>query len=234
MVSLAGGVMERRGHQSDVVRLPIHIPVTFSNEAVNGSGVAINVSEHGLCLRTSTVLRNGQVIGMDLECQDIPNVRVEGEVRWLIELSPLLQPFFPLEVGIKIRSSEPYSELVHSEKNRFVDYRNSPRFTNVLRCQVSGPGIWETTFATNLGKRGLFIRTAQDVEPGALLEVNIFLPNDPKPVGIRCEVVHRLDPSMASEVGSEPGVGVRVQSLSDDARARFKGFIDDIQERHWV
>ncbi|MBM4395242.1 MAG: PilZ domain-containing protein [Deltaproteobacteria bacterium] len=217
--------------REDTERLPAAFRVTFESGGGTRDGVAVNVSRKGLCLRTNGPLADDQEVRVLLPSAEGP-VEVTGVVRWVVELSPLLQPTFLLEAGIGIDEPPPaYEELFSQESARFVDYRHGARVPHQLRVEVVGPGFWETTFALNLGRKGVFVRTDHDLVPGQLVELKLFVPGA-EPILVRAEVVHLLSREAAAQVGAEPGAGLRIGSLPLGVRDLYHAYVEDLEQRY--
>jgi uncharacterized protein (TIGR02266 family) len=220
------------GTRSDVERLPTAFTASFQAHGRTWKGVAVNVSRKGLCLRTDTPLDEGDVITLALDDPEGGAVPLQGKVRWVIELSPLLQPTFPFEAGVALEEPSPqFDALFTRESAHFVDYRDDIRVPHQMRVELAGPGFWETTFALNLGRRGLFIRTDQHLDPGQLVEIRMSLPGMPGMTQVRGEVVHVLAGDHSQDVGAQPGIGVRFSSLPSGFRERYQGYVDDVEQR---
>jgi uncharacterized protein (TIGR02266 family) len=91
-----------------------------------------------------------------------------------------------------------------------------------VRC-----GCWleheeATVYGTtvDLGRGGLFLRTALPMTPGVEVRVTLELPGH-QPVVADGQVVHRVSPSQ----GDRPGLGVRFDRMTcgDDSLAAFLG-----------
>lgn len=216
-------------------RLPVTFSARFLVRGQPAAGVAVNVSPEGLCLRTDKQLKEGQVLVLNLSAPGYGEVEVQAHVRWVQEMSPMLQPTFPWEAGMRIEDPLPeYLDLFHRENIRFVDYRDAPRYPNLMRVMLAGPGTWETTFALNIGRRGLFVRTEQILDQGALVEVRVHLPGVGDAIPIRAEVVHRMTREQAREVGAEPGIGARVVTLPAWAREAWQTYVTALEERYAI
>jgi len=195
-------------------------------------GVAVNLSSEGLCLHTDVVFRSGQQVDLDLEVPERQEaLALATEVRWVREVSPLLEPLWTYEAGLLVRQPPPtYLELVEQYSRRFLDQRDDPRFPREMRVQLSGPGTWEMTFARNIGRKGLFLRTRQAIPPGSLVEILLYLPGLDRPVPMRAEVIHHVTTEKAMLVGSEPGIGVRLGSVPEWARETYLAFLRSLEK----
>jgi hypothetical protein len=221
--------------RSGTVRLPVTFSVRFQHQGKPAEGVAVNVSPEGLCLRTAQELKEGQVLLLHLSARGYEDVETEVQIRWVQEMSPMMQPTFPWEAGARIENpSGDYLNLFQRENVRFVDYRDVPRYPHMMRVMLAGPGTWETTFALNIGRRGLFIRTEQDLDLGALVEVRVHVPGLGDAIPIRAEVVHRLSSDHAKEVGAESGIGVRLVTVPAWARDAWQNYVTALEERFEV
>jgi Tfp pilus assembly protein PilZ len=212
-------------------RLPGVFRARFQSEKVSGVGVVVNLSSRGLRLRTNARLLPGA--SLDISLLDAPDgpLDLRGLVRWNTELSPLLHPVLAFEAGILLENpTREFLALLDRENQRFVDFRGHPRFTRVFRVEMSGPGTWESTYALNLSRRGMFVMTNHEFVLGNLLEVRLFLMGA-QPIETRCEVVYEIERDKAAETGSEPGVGLRILSMQPKARQVFQRYLDDLEER---
>ena len=219
--------------RSTAVRLPVTFLVRFMVKGKPATGVAVNVSLEGLCLRTNQSLNDEQIVVLNLSAPGYDAVEVEAHVRWVQEMSPMLQPTFPWEIGMRIENPGPaYLDMFNRETIHFVDYRDEPRYPHLMRVMLAGPGTWENTFALNIGRRGLFVRTEQNLAPGALVEIRLHLPGLGDAIPIRAEVVHRMTRDQARDVGTEPGVGVRIVTMPAWAREAWLGYVAALEERY--
>jgi Tfp pilus assembly protein PilZ len=214
------------------------LPTVFRVEIDAGGGkrfpgVAVNLSGSGACIHLNEELRPGQEVGLDLWPADAAEpIRLAGRVRWIEEFSPILRTTFAFEAGLGLdRVPAEFERFFCRENDRFVDYRMHTRSSTRLRVRVSGPGLWETTFAPNLSRRGLFVRTDGLLEPGQFVEVELFLPDAGQPVLARGEVVHTIDAVRAAAIGTEPGLGLRITVPSAVDKARFQKYVDDLERR---
>ncbi len=213
-------------------RLPGIFPVEFEVRGRPGTGVAIDLSPSGLRLRTNHEVSDGQTLHLSLTGPEGSHAELEADVRWVIEFPPFLNPTFAFEVGLHTdHPSESFLGLFDREVEKFLDYRDAPRVPNLVRVEVSGPGVWETTFALNISRRGMYVRTDRPLEPGQYVEVRVLLPREADPIPIRMEVVHSLDRARAEEMGTLPGVGLRVTPLPQDLKDRYFGFCEYLENR---
>jgi len=200
------------------------------------SGVAVDLTCRGLRLRTDEELEEGMQLDLSIITPNYETIDVEGDVRWVVELSPV--PYqhqsYSNEAGIHIsKASDALNALFDSHSNRFVDFRDWPRFPHRVRLELTGPGLWETTFALNLSRRGLFILTRQEVRTGQMLQLRLSLDNGaPDSLQLNAEVVYFLTESQASEIGAAPGVGVRLGKVDPGVKEKYYEFIDQIEEDH--
>lgn len=196
-------------------------------------GVAVNLSGSGACVHLDEELRPDEEVVVDLWPADAAEpIRLAGRVRWVEEFSPIQRTTFAFEAGVALdRIPAEFERFYCRENDRFVDYRMHPRFNTRLRVRVSGPGLWETTFAPNVSRRGIFVRTDLLPEPCQLVEVELFLPDDAQPIRARGEVVHTIDPVRASSIGAETGLGLRMSVPSPGDKARFQQYLGELERR---
>lgn len=220
-------------NRNDIPRLSLSLPVTFEAHGASWRGVAVNISKKGLCLRTDSPLSEEDLLDLVIEGPGRSAIPIKGRVRWVLELSPFFQPIFPLEAGIFIEeSSKDFEELFNTNTAVFLDYREDPRVTKPMRVELAGPGFWEATFAMNIGRRGLFIRTDQSVAPGQMVEVGLYLTDSERPVHIKGIVVHVLNEERCVSIGAEPGIGVKFISMPSGFRERINKYMDELEQRY--
>lgn len=219
-----------RRAQSD--RLPAVFRVEIDlGRGAKVPGVAVNLSGSGACVHLNEELRPGQEVGLDLwPAAATDPIRLGGRVRWIEEFSPILRTTFAFEAGIGLeRVPAEFERFFCRENDRFIDYRMHARSGSRLRVRISGPGLWETTFAPNISRRGLFVRTEHLLEPGQFVEVELFLPDSALPILARGEVVHTIDAARAEAFGSEPGLGLRYTVPSPVDKARLQQYLDELE-----
>ncbi len=213
-------------------RLPGIFPVEFEVRGRRGSGVAVDLSPTGLRLRTNQEVSDGETLHLSLTDPEGSRADLDAEVRWVIEFPPFLSPTFSFEVGLRTdHPSEAFLGLFSREVEKFLDYRDAPRVPNLVRVELSGPGMWETTFALNISRRGMYVRTDRPLEPGQYVEVRVLLPREHDPIPIRMEVVHSLDRARAREMGTLPGVGLRLTPLPQDLRDSYFEYCEYLENR---
>lgn len=213
-------------------RLPGVFPVEFDLRGRRANGVAIDLSPTGLRLRTNDEVPKGQNLHLFLAGPEGIRAEVDAEVRWVIEFPAFLNPTYMFELGLHSEHpSESFLGLFEQETERFLDYRDAPRVPNLVRVEMSGPGVWETTFALNISRRGMFVRTDQSLEPGQYVEIRLLTPGESDPLTLRMEVVHTLNSARSREVGSLPGVGLRFASTSRVLKDRYYAFCEYLENR---
>ncbi len=214
-------------------RLPGTFPVEFEVRGRHGTGVAIDLSVSGLRLRTNHEVTEGDTLHVSLKGPEGARAELDAEVRWVIEFPPFLNPTYAFEVGLRSeRPTESFLGLFDREVEKFLDFRDAPRVPNVVRVELCGPGLWEATFALNISRRGMYVRTDRVLEPGQYVEVRLLLPREHDPIPIRMEVVHSLDRPRAEEVGTLPGVGLRLTPLPEPVRSKYFAFCEYLENRY--
>lgn len=222
--------MPREKVRSDSVRLTVPVPIEYSRVGRNSRGVAVDLSPHGLRLRTDFELRVGQVLEITMNPDNHEPVMVLGEVRWVREVDPLCQPRFPVEAGLLlIDVGEEYNLLYNEERSAFINSREDTRFEELIRCEVAGPGTWEASFALNVSRRGIFVKSDVDLENGDQVQMRLFLPDQDEPVVFSAEVVHKIGSDDAEGIGSETGLGLRITRINPSSRKMLDDFIDTLE-----
>lgn len=223
--------MDNIGRRRDE-RLPGAFPVECARRGSRFSGVAIDISPSGLRVRTNTLVEEGEILGLTVKGPEGACADLSAVVRWFVEFPTYLNPIFPVEAGLYAPSpSQSYLALFSREFERFLDWREAVRVPNAVRVEICGPGLWEATFALNLSKKGMFVRTNTALQPGQLVEVRLLLPRENEPISLQTEVVHVLDAARALEVGTPPGVGLRLAFVPQHLRQRYNDFCDYLETR---
>lgn len=215
--------------------MPGVFQVEFRFEGGEGDGVVVDLTPSGMRLRTNHTIEEGTVLSLSLVGPDYQTIHLEGEIRWLSELSPVpIQPHsFAFEAGIIV--SDPPDELAQlfdRQSARFIDFRDWPRFPHQLRVEMAGPGVWETTFALNLSRRGLFLMTRRDLGIGQIVQLRTNLNGSDEPLELHGVVVYLLTPEQAEEVGTAPGVGVRLNNVAPAIKQKYTDFLDGLEKKY--
>jgi uncharacterized protein (TIGR02266 family) len=103
---------------------------------------------------------------------------------------------------------------MRSARARAFDKRREPRIPIQLKVDIESPNdhyLFE--YSSNLSQSGIFIHTADPLEPGTLVNMQFALPESAL---IRCrgEVIWVND----EEEGEEPGMGIKFIGLADEDR----------------
>lgn len=214
------------------VRLPGVFPVVFEAGKRRGDGVAIDLSPTGMRLRTNEALAERATLHGSLTGPEEVLVEFTASVRWVIEFPAFLKPMFAFEAGLHLDSPDPsFLALFQHEVEKFLDYRDAPRIPNLVRIELSGPGLWETTFALNISRRGMYVRTDRVLNEGQFVEVRLFPPREHEPLVLRTEVAHVLGPEQAKRMGTLPGLGLRLISHDAAIRDRYYAYCEYLENR---
>lgn len=227
--------MDNESTRRQSERLPGVFQVRFSDNGTRGEGVVVDLTSSGMRLRTNYPVTEDSSIHLSLVGPDYETIEVDGTVRWVSELSPVpVQPqSFSFEAGIRVNDPPPeLSRLFDSASDRFIDFRDWPRFPHQMRLELAGPGIWETTFALNLSRRGLFVLTRQEFQTGQLVQMRTTLDGRGESIQLSGEVVYLLTQHMAEEVGGAPGIGVRLSNVTPSVKEQYTSFIEVLENRY--
>jgi uncharacterized protein (TIGR02266 family) len=207
-------------------------PVKFFGQAGNGEGVAFDLVPSRLRIRTNDEVVQGQDLTFEVEGPNGLIASGFATVYYTIEFPLVLEPTFEFEAGLKLLTpSESYARLFELDAFSFADYREWTRVPNLLRVQMVGPGFFQTTFALNLSRKGLFVACETEVHKGQIVEVRLFLPKQNIPLCLRGEVVHFLSREDAKKVYGLPGVGLRLLPLQQKDKERFEQYVEYLEEK---
>jgi len=207
-------------------------PVKFFGPAGSGEGVAFELVPTRLRLRTNDEIIEGENLTFELEGPNQLRASGLATVYYTIEFPLVLQPPFEIEAGVKIlMPNESYSKLFEIEALSFADYREWTRVPNLLRVEMIGPGFFQTTFALNLSRKGLFVACEAQMHKGQIVEIRLFLPKQTTPLNLRGEVMHVLSREEAKKVCGLPGVGLRLLPMVHNDRERFEEYVEYLEEK---
>lgn len=227
---------QEEGTRFDAQRLQTAIGVRITYRRRKHDAVAVNLSPFGLCLRTDAPLEPDALVAVDLpdEANDAPKakVKIKGHVAWVLDAAPLVMPNFAFVAGIRFDDPEDdYLGLVSFHRQEFNESRQSARVPHTIRVELDGAAGLISTFALNLGHRGLFVRYDRPVSPGDMMRAHVYLPAVSSPIKARCEVVHVLEMTRAREVGAPPGIGLQITSLSPEDAEAYRTYVDFLEDR---
>jgi uncharacterized protein (TIGR02266 family) len=207
-------------------------PVKFFGRAGSGEGFAFDLVPTRLRLRTNDEVSEHENLTFELEGPNGLEVSGLATVFYTIEFPLVLAPTFEFEAGLKILApNESYSMLFELEALSFADYREWTRVPNLLRVEMVGPGFFQTTFALNLSRKGLFVACEAQVHKGQIVEVRLFLPKQNTPLNLRGEVMHFLSREEAKKVCGLPGVGLRLLPIQQKDKERFEQYVEYLEEK---
>lgn len=227
---------QEEGTRTDGHRLPTAIGVRITYRRRKHDAVAVNLSPFGLCLRTDAPLEPDVRVTVDLpdETNGVPKakVKVKGHVAWVFDAAPLVMPNYAFVAGIRFEDpDDDYLGLVSFHQQEFCESRQSVRVPHTIRVELDGAAGRVSTFALNLGHRGLFVRYDRRVSPGDLMRAAVYLPAVPNPVKAQCKVIHVLETTRAREVGAPPGIGLEITSLSPADAEAYRTYVDFLEDR---
>lgn len=227
--------MGTESSRRELERLPGVYQVEFKHLDEAGKGVVVDLSTGGMRLRTNHTIEEGMLLSLSLVGPDYQTIQLDGKIRWLSEMSPTpVQPHpFAFEAGILVPDpSEELASLFDKQSAKFIDFRDWPRFPQKLRIDMAGPGVCETTFALNISRRGLFLMNQRDLDIGQMVQMRTSLEGSSETLELHGNVVYLLTQEDAEEVGTAPGVGVRLGNLAPATKQKYLEFLDTIKKKH--
>lgn len=101
----------------------------------------------------------------------------------------------------------------------------------VTRCQVTFERMGDKVVAESedLSRHGVFVRTTEVLPAGAVVELEIRLPNQLR-VELIARVAHLLSESAARALGRRPGMGFEFLDGDDKGRDRLLEYLEDLIE----
>ncbi len=80
-------------------------------------------------------------------------------------------------------------------------------------------------YTKNLSKGGIFIKTSNVLKPQSILEISLKLPGVNRPLSLVGEVVHVIEPELASGHGWDPGMGVHFVDFEESIQRVIEQYI---------
>ncbi|NOZ01778.1 MAG: hypothetical protein GXP54_07800 [Deltaproteobacteria bacterium] len=227
--------MENESGRREMERLPGVFQVHFTVDGNEGDGVIVDLTPNGMRLRTNYPVEEGKTVHVSMVGPDYQTLEMEGQIRWVTELSPvpIQSHSFAFEAGINVADPPTeMSDIFDRHSARFIDFRDWPRYPYQMRIEMVGPGTWEATFALNLSRRGLFVMTRQELNIGQLVQLRATIDEDEDPLELNGQVVYLLSHQHAEEVGAAPGVGIRLGALPPAVKERYGLFIEHLDKKY--
>jgi hypothetical protein len=224
---------EEEGTRLEHERLPAAVPIRITVNRKVYKALAINLSEHGLCLRTKAPISRDSPITVRFPGPVKTAVSVKGVIRWVFDTDPSMDACTGLVAGIYLDDpDDDYLELLSEHRTQFVDERTEDRIPHAVFVTLNGNNTPSKPMQTlNIGYQGLFIRCEEPVTLGTKLDLSLTLPFVSKPVVVQGEVIHRIDVNEAIEFGIPPGLGLRIPSFKDDGAQIYRTYIDFLKDK---
>ncbi len=102
-----------------------------------------------------------------------------------------------------------------------VAVRTAARLLVALKAELHDGSLQRMTQTANLSETGMLLAGAPTVPLGSMVELSFELPEDPKPIQARAEVVRHALP----EVENTSGIGVRFTEMSAESATRLREFL---------
>ena len=110
--------------------------------------------------------------------------------------------------------------------DKVSDYspRKDPRINNTLSIEFKDHQTAIKTFATNIGRGGLFIKTEKLFNKGEIFLLKVRLPEISDPLQIQCEVIWVREQNEKGD--SKRGMGIKFLQMSDKDNQLLKQYLD--------
>lgn len=109
-----------------------------------------------------------------------------------------------------------------------TEKRRTSRLPVSLEIHYSTPLDVFTRFSDNLNEGGLFIETAKPSPVGMAVEIEFYLPDDPKPIKTRGVVVwstaSKAQGPRQAQANGKCGMGIEFEQINAADRERVNGF----------
>lgn len=107
-------------------------------------------------------------------------------------------------------------------------YRTESRFPKTLSLTYKDKGTFIKAYTSNIGSRGLFIRTEKPLEQGENFSLKLQLPDLAEPLKIECQVVWRRKQSESKKETGPTGMGIKFIDMSEEVRRTIEQYIQGL------
>ncbi|HUJ26671.1 MAG TPA: PilZ domain-containing protein [Myxococcales bacterium] len=116
-------------------------------------------------------------------------------------------------------------ERIRALSSRLGPHRAGVRYPVSVAASIERGGERIAARATDVSSGGAFLRCESDLEPGALLTMQLLMSDHDDPLEVGARVVHRIRAGERQAPWTEPGVGVQFIDGDDEFRARIDRFL---------
>jgi uncharacterized protein (TIGR02266 family) len=182
----------------------------------------------GVFVATEESFEVGEPVSLDIRFPEIPEgVRLTGVVEWRrapVRWRSALQPGVGISLGEKERSRVEF--LLDFCRGDLSRIRKPGRRVPVdIRVDIHAGPRKSVGRSRDLSRGGVFVVTDLDLERMEAIELDMFLPGSDEPERFMGTV------AWCRAGGSEPGVGIRFESLSPLRRRRIANLVSEIEGR---
>jgi len=201
-------------------------PVRYVSEGVAVQTTSRELSALGIAVRSLAPPQVGARVSMAMYLPNtaVPEVAV-GRVSRSRASSPAESGFWADFIVVDPQARMRIAHLI-SDHDEDGQSRTFPRFAVKLSVRFRTAREFVAEHATNLSRGGIFVRTDDPPQLDSLVEVEVQLPGETRPVVTSGVVVHR----QAAAPGKIAGAGVQFVDGSESFRERIDGYMDKLQE----
>lgn len=206
----------------------LEVLIRCSGEKVGG--YISNLSDEGMEVRVPYRFSMNDEVTVRVLTSDDDSYHYLSEVRWWRPAigSKLAKGLY--RFGLKHLALDPnHDELMEQIKEQPVRVAQKPRIDFQTPIGMDERFVLEEkVYSENISEEGLFIHMTEMPPPykDEKIGISFTLPGDKEPFDVMARVVHIVRPHWAEKMDLAPGIGVRFDNLSDEARERLKANLE--------
>lgn len=194
-------------------------------QAPEADGYALNVSASGLFISASRLHLPGSTLQIRLLPAGEEAIDLRGTVRWGLRVPPQLVTVVKPGMGILLVSPPPaYLDFVTALGTARTQ-RAHPRVTARLEVRYYHRKQFLKEYTETIGQGGLFIATAEPLERGTQVQVELLIPDLAAPLPLTGRVAYRLDETQAAALGAKPGIGVQITDIDPRTEETLRAYV---------
>lgn len=211
-------------------RSELRAQITFELDGSKWQGTIINFSEIGLLIQSEHLLPPGKKVKIPIVLPGKGIFYLHGEVIWSKDFcegraEDKSQGFMGVELSaVPVEYLKAVSDL---RKRLEASPSRNPRerYEVFHRVRFQSGEMFLTEYTENLNQGGMYIATAENLEPGTILKAQLEIPGFGEPLKIKGRVAYRLDQVTAKAKGRTPGVGIQFLDLSTKVRDQLDHYV---------